>query len=232
MGGPLSGLVADVYMDNLEKQLLSTDLGRSGVRFWKRYVDDNIFCIWEVTTEELTEFLASMNQFHQNVKFIMELGGHKINFLDLTVSFHIHNRIFTPRSEIFRKNTFTGVSIHHDSYHPRQHKMTVLHAAIHRLLSIPLARKAYEHEVRHIEEIGKINGLEVNVPELIRRKSVRKLISENRDHSPKENKRKWVLLPYFGKTSEKTGKERKRLDYRTAFYPVSKVTQLSTYLSP
>ena len=108
MSGPLSGLLADVYMDNFEKQLLSTDLGRSGVRFWKRYVDD-IFCVWEGTTDELTEFLASMNQFHQNVKFTMELGGHEINFLDLTVSLHTRNCISIPRFEILRKNTFTGV---------------------------------------------------------------------------------------------------------------------------
>jgi len=232
MGDPLSGSVSDVYMDNLEKQLLSTDLKRSRVRFWKRYIDD-IFCLWEGTTEELTEFLVSMNQFPQNVKFTMELGGHTINFLDLMVSLHTRNHISTPHFEFFRKNTFTGVSIHHDSHHPRQHKMAVLHVAIRRLLSIPLDRKAHEHEVWYIEEIGKINGVKVNVQELIRRKSVRKLLSENRDYPPKKNQRKWVRLPYVSRENFlKNGEKLKRLDYRIAFYPVCKVAQLSTIKDP
>ena len=179
-------------------------------------------------TDELKEFLASMNQFHQNVKFTMELGGHKINFLDLTVSLYTRNCISTPCFEIFCKNTFTDVSIHNDSYHLRQHKMAVLHAAIHRLLSIPLDREAHEHEIRLIEEVGKINVLKVNVRELIRRKSVRKLLPENRDNPPKENRRKWVRLPYLWKTFDKIGKELNCLNYRTAFYPVSEVAQLLT----
>ena len=46
MGAPLSALVANVYMDHMEKQILgSSHLSVQCMLFYKRYVDD-ILCVW------------------------------------------------------------------------------------------------------------------------------------------------------------------------------------------
>lgn len=45
MGNPLSPLVADVYMDDLEQQL-SANFPEPNILFWKRYVDD-VLCVWD-----------------------------------------------------------------------------------------------------------------------------------------------------------------------------------------
>ena len=42
----------------------------------------------------------------------------------------------------YRKNTFTGVSIHASSLHPRVHKFDNINATIHWLISLPLVPDA------------------------------------------------------------------------------------------
>lgn len=40
MGGPLSSLIAGVYMNEMERQILSSFPHTNNVLFWPRFVDD------------------------------------------------------------------------------------------------------------------------------------------------------------------------------------------------
>jgi len=86
MGGPLSSLVADVFMDDLESSVLDSHPNSSSVRFWTRYVDD-VLCMWRGSVSELQKFHDYLNNFHPSVSFTVEVGGSKISYLDLTIAF-------------------------------------------------------------------------------------------------------------------------------------------------
>ena len=82
MGSPLSPLLCDIFMEMLENEVMkSTDV--TVPVLWKRYVDDT-FCIWDGTDDELTAFVAKLNDYHPNIKFTWELAkDNYLPFLDV-----------------------------------------------------------------------------------------------------------------------------------------------------
>ena len=68
MGSPLSPLVLDLVMEDVEKRALSTSLFEP--IFYKRYVDD-IFTIFP--TDKITELLNVFNSIEQSIQFTLEV---------------------------------------------------------------------------------------------------------------------------------------------------------------
>ena len=64
-----------------------------------------------------------------------------------------------PTFGIYRKEHFSGVSIHATSYHPPAHKLAAVNSAIHRLVTLPLTPVAAEVEAETIKYIAILNGL-------------------------------------------------------------------------
>ena len=130
---------------------------------------------------------------------------------------------------VYRKETFTGVSISNNSLHPRQHKFVAINAAIHRLLLLPLSAKARENEIRKIEHIAAVNDLNADVPMMVRRESLRLLLSESREptHSqPDTFRKRWLRLPYLGKPFNELSCELKKYGYWVGFYPATILSKL------
>ena len=73
---------------------------------WWRYRDD-IFFIWDYGEEKLRNFVETLNELHQTIKFTAEWSQKSINFLDVTVSL-IFSQIETYlyRSLQIATNTF------------------------------------------------------------------------------------------------------------------------------
>ena len=68
--------------------------------------------------------------------------------------------------------------------------MAAINGAIHRLINFPLTPLAAKIGIQQIEIIPKINGLNTNIEQLIRRKRSRQLLSEhspNATPAPEEN---------------------------------------------
>jgi len=144
----------------------------------------------------------------------------------VAITLQAHGSKLSPQFEIYRKNTYTGVSINSASLHPRQHKMAGIHAAIHRPEKIPMGRAAYEKEISDIEKVAVVNNLRVHVRQLISRKRLRKLLAENRNPEPTRLsvRQKWMRLPYLGKSTECITKDLRKLNYKVGFYPVTTVS--------
>ena len=139
MGGPMSSLIAEVLMDRLERWVLRRWYQFGNVILWYRYVDD-VFCIWEGSDNNLQKFQKVLHSFDDNIQFTMEIGGHKINYLDLTISLScddLSDGLLYPTFSIYCKPTFSGVSIHGSSWHPVTQKLAVIRSAMNRLLSFP-----------------------------------------------------------------------------------------------
>ena len=86
MGSPLAPIIADIFMDSFEEEILGSGCPLvEKVEYWLRYVDD-VLCLWKGTETELSDFLAFINSLHSTIQFPLEVGGHEINFLDLTIN--------------------------------------------------------------------------------------------------------------------------------------------------
>ena len=110
MGSPVSVVVAEIVMQNIEKQALSTYT--KTIPLWLRYVDDTFTAVHkdEIDTRDFHEHLNRQNPHIQFTKKIEENG--KIPFLDCLVS-RDENKL---RATIYRKPTHTDRLLDHANH--------------------------------------------------------------------------------------------------------------------
>ena len=85
--------------------------------------------------------------------FIVEVGGHVLNYLDLPVSLEPDD--IDDGCLVLKCND--------QSLHPTPHKLAVIQVAVSRLLRLPLSPEAQNQEIRVLERIAEVNNLSVNV---------------------------------------------------------------------
>ena len=152
MGMPLSGLLADIFLDSIESSLLNTptDINKN-IILWRRYVDD-VFIIWEGDDmSEIQVFHDIINELHHNIKFTKEIEqNNNIKFLDLDIT-HNEKGIFF---DIYRKPTQTDVIIPYDSHHHHSHKLAAINSYLHRCYNTPLSDTNRNKEIETIKNIA------------------------------------------------------------------------------
>ncbi|KFD59750.1 hypothetical protein M514_28070 [Trichuris suis] len=131
MGSPLSPILADIFMEHLEKLAFSTADPSILPSFFKRYVDD-IFAITKKGTE--TSFLHHLNSLFPNqITFTMEVESQsRLSFLDILIlkgSSSLH-------TTVYRKPTHSDKYLHFNSHHPKSAKIGVISNLVNRALSI------------------------------------------------------------------------------------------------
>jgi hypothetical protein len=113
MGSPLSPIIADLVMQDLEAKALE----RIEIRlpFYFRYVDDIVMAV----PNDLIDFtLTTFNSFHPRMQFTLERGGEKIDFLDVTIIKNNNRLIF----DWYHKPTYSGRYLNFLSAHPLSQK--------------------------------------------------------------------------------------------------------------
>lgn len=161
MGGLLSSLVADVFMDQLKTEILTLNHHSRNIHFQARHVDD-ISCVWRGPDHEFQTFLRALNGYLPSINFTMEVDGHTWNYSDLIISSEEHADVLHSSFCIYHQSTFSRTSIHGTLYHPRCRKLAAINSAIHHLLSLPVEPNAFEAEINPIEHIAKMNDLQIN----------------------------------------------------------------------
>ena len=170
-------LVANVFLDRPESDVLSANPRTHFIRAWWRYLDD-VLCIWIGSTEEARLFLNDINSYDPNIDFTLEVRGNSICFLDLKLSLVEQGNTLAIDFAVHRKEAFTGVSIHKDSLHHPSHKMVSINAALHdRLINLPLSPQAERDEILNIQRIAQINGIKEDIRLLTRRKKLRQILN-------------------------------------------------------
>lgn len=202
MGSPVSPLCADIFMNEIENQVLNHKVCRKHICYWYRYYVDNILCLWNGPKEDLDWFLSHMKSINSQIQFTMEIGESTINFLDLTITLVDNKHNF----KIYRKDTFCDNIIPANSNHPVTHKHAALHTMIHRLVSLPLNKDDFQYELSVIRTIAYNNGYEPKlVDKLLQKKqqkiATRAIYSGIAEKTP--NNTKYVRIPFLGKKSYK-----------------------------
>ena len=212
MGNPLSPLLAEIFMDNLEDKISKNKIFQK-FTYWYRYVDD-ILAAFVGTQRQLNVFFDFINELHPNINFTMEIeSNNSINFLDLTISKHSNFHDFA----IFRKPSHTDMVIHNSSYHPRSHKLAAFHSMIHRLSSVPLNNDNFSSELNIIKQIAVNNGYS---PKIIDSLLKKKTFQQAKPHIyPKavSETTKFFTSTFCGNLSQKISEYLKPLNFKSAF---------------
>ena len=118
MGSPVSVVVAEIVMQNIEEQALATYTRT--IPIWLRYVDDTFTAVHKDGIDDFHEHLNRQNADIQFTKEIEENG--KIPFLDCLVT-RDNNKLQTT---VYRKPTHTDRLLDQSSYNPTSHKATTI----------------------------------------------------------------------------------------------------------
>ena len=147
MGSPLFPVLANIFMVELEQNIIPT-LSKD-ISLWKRYVDDTI-CF--VNSSRISHVLESLNSFHSNIKFTVEIEkGNKIAFLDILL-IRYKDLINTT---VYRKKTNTDLYINWKSFSPNNWKWGTLKTLVSRAYDICSTEKYLKEELNHIETVFK-----------------------------------------------------------------------------
>jgi len=119
MGSPLSPILADIVMEDLEVNCLQKMEFK--IHTYYRYVDD-IFLI--IPESKIENVLKTFNEYHPRLKFTHEIeNNNSISFLNTLVIRGEDGKITT---NWYRKPTFSGRYINYFSNHPEQYKNNII----------------------------------------------------------------------------------------------------------
>ena len=88
MGSPLSGLLADIYLNNYENKFIfnNNNILLKNIIFYGKYVDD-IYIIFNGSTRQIDNLLTYMNSQNNKIQFTVEHAiNNSLNFLDLNTT--------------------------------------------------------------------------------------------------------------------------------------------------
>ena len=98
MGSPLGPLLANIFMTELEKDIIQKLIDKKFIKFYIRYVDDTLLL---VNDEGIDPILKELNSYNRKIKFTVDqFINEDVHFLDIKI--HRNN------TDIYYKDTHTG----------------------------------------------------------------------------------------------------------------------------
>jgi len=116
---PLAGIIAEIFLQSLERTHFKPLLDKNHIIFYTRYIDD-ILIIYDTAQMNLDTITHYTNIINNYVELHpTPEQNNEVSFLDLAI---IRN---TPHLEIdiFRKHTTTNTTISYLSNHPQEQKL-------------------------------------------------------------------------------------------------------------
>ena len=126
MGSPLSPIVADLVIQDLEISIFSNL--RVHMSFYYRYVDDIVLA---APKDEINNILDSFNAYHERIKFTIDHGDELgVTFLDVKLLYDGGGIMF----DLYKKPTHSGRFLSFFSNHPMTHKKGVVIGLVDKVL--------------------------------------------------------------------------------------------------
>ena len=146
MGSPISPIIANLFMEDLETRALSTTPHPPSL--WKRYVDDTLTII---NRDHKDTFLDHLNSMDPNIKFTSEDSKEdgSISFLDILIIPEENGKLNTT---VYRKPTHTDMYLHWDSHHNIPSKYSVIGTLYHRANTICSTTQYLHDEEKHLNQ--------------------------------------------------------------------------------
>jgi len=226
MGSPLSPIIANLVMQDLEENALEKI--NHNIPFYYRYVDDIILA---APNDQVNKIVETFNGFHSRLQFTVEHEKDKsISFLDLKIQVE-EGKIAL---DWFHKETFSGRLLSFYSNHPICQKIGVIYNLVDRavLLSHP---KYHQKNIEMCINILLNNGYPLKLCfEQINKRL--KMLFANKLHNNMNNGRnstnnndtdetvkRYFVIPYLCGISETIASLFKNSDYTIGFRCLNKL---------
>jgi hypothetical protein len=215
MGSPISPIIANIFMEEFEKNVLQTF--PDGPSVWLRYVDDT-FVIIKREMKDL--FLNHINTQYRTIKFTLDEGSDsgELAFLDCLVQRNADGGFTT---KVYRKPTHTNRYLNYDSSHSYDVKVGIAKSLLTRANRL----SSNQEEVKK-EQLAIIEGLKSNgYPNTLLKRMIKKVNEEvnqpqletnGNQLNPSEWK-KSVVIPYEKNTSEAIRRVLNKIGIRVTF---------------
>ena len=146
MGSPVSPIVCNLFMEDLEQRAIATALNPP--KWWYRYVDDSHSTHKEQNVQEFTDHLNSQDP---DIQFTVEYpdGDNRLAFLDS------HPQVLEDGSiklKVYRKPTHTDQYLSFSSNHPIEHKLGVIRTLYNRAETIVTTSEDRAAELDHVDK--------------------------------------------------------------------------------
>ena len=206
MGAPLSPIIANIFLCDLEEKALQQCEARLRPHYYRRYLDDT-FILFD-SSDQSVSFFDFFNGIHPNIKFTCENeSDHKLSFLDLNISKNENNFV----TSIFRKQTFSGKGTNYFSFMFEGYKVSAITTLLYRAYEMSSTPCLFQKEVEFLKKYFYEN----NFPTIIFEKTLQKFLSYKLDYRIKIDtvcKMKiYFELPFIGRKSDNMKKELKSL---------------------
>jgi hypothetical protein len=153
MGAPTSALLAEIFMQHMEHNHISSTLTKHNILDYHRYVDD-ILIIYNEECTDIVDTLKEFNSIHPNIPYNIEKErNNQLNYLHITID-NTHNTLIF---NIYRKPTTTDLIIH-DSCHPPEHKNSAIRYLINCMNTYPISKENQNHKLQNIKTILQNNN--------------------------------------------------------------------------
>lgn len=213
MGSPISGLIAEIFLQQHENNIIKNILDTNNIRLHNRY-DDDILIIYDNSRTNPIEISGYMNNIHPALQFKPTTeANNSIYFLDLTIT-RQHNKLTL---NIYRKTTTTDTTIHYNSNHPTEHKTAAYRFLLNRAYQLPITQ---EQELSTIYQIARNNGFNKKTIDTLNAQ----ITNKNNDNKTSKAHKKWITFEYHSPLIRKATNIFKNTDLRIA-YRVSNTTQ-------
>ena len=164
MGSPISGTIAEIFLQHLEHTHIRPLIESKQLLYYTRYMDD-ILVIYDTDNTNQDKLTQHANSMQNNLQFnpTQESNAH-INFLDLTII----RRTSHLEIDIYRKPTTTDTIIHLTSTLPIEHKLAAYRCYMERMLNLPLNSEHQKREWSTILHIAQRNGFPLTIIQKLR----------------------------------------------------------------
>jgi len=198
MGSPLSPILADMVMDDLETHCIKKL--NFEIHTYYRYVDDIFLIIPKTKVESV---LKTFNNYHPRLKFTHEMErNNTLSFLNTSV-IREGERLLT---NWYRKPTYSGRYINYFSSHPKQYKLNTITNLVDQ--AIMLSSERFQ-----AENINIIKGILINncypvelvnkkIKERIRAIKINKVTTNEKTDYNIKNTKKVLTLPFVKNASD------------------------------
>jgi hypothetical protein len=201
MGSSLSPIMAEIYMNELENNVMNSSMYKNNIKKWVRYVDD-ILIIWEDENKQIDKFMEELNGIEMGIQFKEEIGGEKIAYLDLNIMITEGKKF---EVDIYRKSTYSDAVIPYDSFHPVGYKMAGIYSMCYRAVKCLRNKRTMCKEIERIKEIVKNNNYKPSVVDKVIKKIYKRM--DKGERNKEEIQEKYLgAITYVGWKTEKIRK--------------------------
>ena len=202
MGSPVSPVIANIFMEDLEdKAFASYPLVP---RVWYRFVDNIISVVKKNGAQWL---LTHLNNQPRRINFTMEVeSSDSLPLMDVRFTRQAGGELMR---EVYQKPTHTNCYVHFDSHHPLSVKSDVVECLANRAITIRSSGPACDVELKRIKQVMAANGypkrfVEKAISRQLKRSAMRPTPTalQDRSTSERDSRQVTVSIPFINDLSQ------------------------------